>query len=36
MCAIASSFGSTPVIAKKHVCMMVLMREPIPARFARS
>ena len=30
MAAIASSFGSTPDSAKKHTCMMVLMRPPIP------
>jgi hypothetical protein len=31
MCAIASSRGSVPEIAKKHVCMTVLMRVPMPA-----
>ena len=34
MRAIASSRGSTPEIAKKHVCMIVLMRVPMPAAFA--
>src|SRR5579859_4695584 len=28
--AMASSRGSTPLMAKKQVCMMVFMREPIP------
>jgi hypothetical protein len=28
--AMASSRGSTPEMAKKQVCMMVLMREPMP------
>jgi hypothetical protein len=36
MCLIASSRGRMPAIAKKHVCMIVLMREPMPALFARS
>src|SRR3974390_746509 len=27
----ASSRGSTPLMAKKHVCMIVLMRVPMPA-----
>ena len=31
ICAIASSRGSTPEIAKKQVCMMVLIRVPMPA-----
>ena len=30
MCAMASSRGSTPEMAKKQVCMMVLMRTPMP------
>src|ERR1700739_399366 len=32
----ASSRGSTPLMAKKHVCMMVLMRPPIPVWRATS
>ena len=31
ICAMASSRGSTPLMAKKQVCMMVLMRVPMPA-----
>jgi hypothetical protein len=31
MRAMASSRGSTPAMAKKQVCMMVLMRPPSPA-----
>jgi len=31
ICAIASSLGSTPEMAKKQVCMIVLMRVPMPA-----
>jgi hypothetical protein len=31
MAAIASSRGSTPLIAKKHVCITVLTRPPMPA-----
>ena len=34
-CAMASSRGSTPEIAKKHVCMMVLIRPGMPARSPR-
>ena len=34
MCAIASSRGSTPEIAKKQVCMIVLMRVPHAGLFA--
>ena len=34
MAWIASSFGKTPEIAKKHVCMIVLIRTPIPVSFA--
>ncbi len=30
MAATASSFGSTPEMAKKQVCMMVFMRPPMP------
>ncbi len=29
--AIARSAGSTPEMAKKQVCMMVLIRVPMPA-----
>ncbi len=36
ICSIASSRGSTPEIAKKHVCMIVLMRVPMPVAFATS
>ncbi len=32
--AIASSRGSTPEMAKKQVCMMVLIREPMPVALA--
>ncbi|OQC55922.1 MAG: hypothetical protein BWX54_01656 [Verrucomicrobia bacterium ADurb.Bin018] len=32
--AMASSLGSTPEMAKKHVCMMVLTRVPMPVRSA--
>ena len=35
MCAIASSWGSSPAMAKKQVCMIVLMRVPMPARFGQ-
>ena len=31
MAAMASSRGSTPLMAKKHVCITVLMRPPMPA-----
>ena len=31
ICSMASSRGNTPLMAKKQVCMMVLMRVPIPA-----
>jgi hypothetical protein len=34
ICAIASSRGSTPEIAKKQVCMMVLIRPGMPASIA--
>ena len=34
--AMASSRGSTPEMAKKQVCMMVLMRTPMPVRRATS
>ena len=34
MCLIASSAGRMPEIAKKQVCMMVLMRPPIPTFLA--
>ena len=34
--AIASSRGSTPLMAKKQVCMMVLMRPPMPVSRATS
>jgi hypothetical protein len=34
--SIASSLGSTPEMAKKQVCMMVLMRPPMPVRSATS
>ena len=30
MCAIAWSRGSTPEMAKKQVCMIALMRPPMP------
>ena len=30
MASMASSRGSTPLMAKKQVCMMVLMRPPMP------
>ena len=30
MAAMASSRGSTPLMAKKQVCMIVLMRLPMP------
>ena len=36
ICAMASSRGSTPEIAKKQVCMIVLMRPPMPVSFATS
>ena len=36
MRAIASSRGSTPDSAKKHVCMIVLMRVPMPLQRATS
>ena len=32
--AMASSGGSTPEMLKKQVCMMVLMRTPMPVSFA--
>ena len=32
--AIASSRGRMPEMAKKQVCMMVLMRRPMPASWA--
>ncbi len=32
--AMASSLGRTPEMAKKHGCMMVLTREPMPVRSA--
>ena len=32
--SIASSRGSTPLMAKKQVCIIVLMRVPIPVSFA--
>ena len=31
ICASASSRGSDPEMAKKHVCMIVLMRPAMPA-----
>ena len=34
MAAMASSRGSTPLMAKKQVCITVLMRPPMPASFA--
>jgi hypothetical protein len=34
--AMASSRGSTPLMAKKQVCMMVLMRPPMPVCLATS
>ena len=34
MAAIASSRGSTPLRAKKQVCMTVLMRPPMPVSCA--
>ena len=34
ICRIASSFGSTPEIAKKQVCRMVLVRPRIPTSSA--
>ena len=34
--AMASSRGSTPLMAKKQVCMMVLMRTPMPVFSATS
>ena len=34
--AIASSCGSTPLMAKKQVCMIVLMRAPMPVSPATS
>ncbi len=34
MAAIASSRGSTPLMAKKQVCMTVLMRPPMPVSWA--
>ena len=34
--SIASSRGSTPLMAKKQVCMMVLMRPPMPVFWATS
>ena len=36
MAAIASSRGNTPLMAKKQVCMTVLMRPPMPAARATS
>ncbi len=34
MSSMARSRGSTPEMAKKQVCMMVLMRPPMPVSFA--
>ena len=34
--AMASSRGRTPLMAKKQVCMMVLMRPPMPVALATS
>ena len=36
ICAIASSFGRMPEMAKKQVCMMVLIRRPMPVFSAMS
>ena len=36
MASMASSRGSTPLMAKKQVCMMVLMRPPMPVCLATS
>ena len=36
MAAMASSRGRTPEMAKKQVCMMVLMRPPMPVTLATS
>jgi len=34
MASIALSWGRMPLMAKKQVCMMVLVREPMPVCFA--
>jgi len=34
MRAMATSAGRTPEMLKKQVCMMVLMRTPMPVSFA--
>ena len=36
MASMASSRGSTPLMAKKQVCMMVFTRPPMPVCLATS